>query len=102
SRRERGRERTKWPELEPLLWFSRRTDWEPSVIKFEPSKPFPPAPPRGRCWDEVSGDGLFRFGVFASVARLRWGDFLNRNPMPKELRDAMTRRGNPTEWLATN
>jgi hypothetical protein len=34
------------------------------------------------------------------VATLRWGDFLDRNPMPLDLRDAMTRRGNPTQWLA--
>jgi hypothetical protein len=42
----------------------------------------------------MSGQGLVRFGVPASAASLRWGDFLDRNPMPVELRDAMTRRGN--------
>jgi hypothetical protein len=99
---ERKRTHDKWNEQEPLLWFSRRKDWEPSVIKFTPSKPFPQAPPVGRCWDEVNGDGLFRFGTFASVATLRWGDFLRRNPMRSDLQDAMTRRGDPTEWLATD
>jgi hypothetical protein len=99
---ERKRIHGKWSAQEPLLWFSRRKDWEPSVIQIAPSEPFPQAPPAGRCWDEVYADGLFRFGTFASVATLRWGDFLRRNPMPSDLRDALTRRGDPTEWLATD
>jgi hypothetical protein len=102
SPKQRSRARRMWNEQAPLLWFSRNKDWEHSVIKIAPSRPFPPYPPAGRCWNEMSGEGLIRFGVPASLATLRWGDFLDRNPMPIALRDAMTRRGNPTEWLATS
>lgn len=99
---ERKRTHGRWDAQEPLLWFSRRKDWEPSVIKITPCDPFPQVPPVGRSWNEVGGDGLFRFGTFASVATLRWGDFLCRNPMPSDLRDTLTRRGDPTQWLATD
>jgi hypothetical protein len=98
----RKRARRIWSEQEPLRWFSRCKNWEPSVMKIAPSRPFPPNPPPGRFWDELHGGGLVRFGVFASVATLRWGDFLKRNPMPIGIRDALTRRGDPREWLATD
>jgi hypothetical protein len=99
---ERNRASRMWSEQEPLLWFSRCENWEPSVRKIAPSRPFPPYPPAGRFWDEICGEGLVRFGVFASVATLRWGDYLKRNPMSIGVRGALTSRGDPRQWLATD
>ena len=80
-------------EPEPLLWLSWNDEWDHSVIK---AKPF------GRASSEILGGGLLRFGVPACFAKLRWSDYLARNPTPPAIRDAMAVRGNPSEWLATD
>jgi hypothetical protein len=82
-------------EREPLLWFSRNPQWEYSVDKINVGT-------SGRARMELFGRGLLRFGVPAAFAKLRWADYLARNPMPKFIRDDMARRGNPAEWLATD
>jgi hypothetical protein len=80
-------------ELAPLLWFSRDAAWEHSVrITGHP----------GRENNEMGGGGLLRFGVRASFAKLRWSDYIERNPTPTRMRDALAGLGNPTEWLATD
>jgi hypothetical protein len=100
-------------EPEPLLWFSRNPEWDYSVMKIRVSRSkryheFSEAhDPTGRAYvgralTEVVGEGLLRFGVRPSLAKLRWSDYLDRNPTTRELRYAMTRYGNPTEWLATD
>jgi len=43
-----------------------------------------------------------RVGVPASVATLRWSDYLAVNATPRLMRDAVADLGNPTEWLATD
>jgi hypothetical protein len=84
-------------EPEPLLWLSRNPEWEHSVVKTDSLHRFP-----GRASNELAGQGLLRFGVPTCFAKLRWSDYLERNPTLPAMRDAMTRRGNPTEWLATD
>lgn len=88
-------------EPEPLLWFSRNPDWEYSVIKVRLGD----ATDRRRfmrSFNEVYGGGLLRFGAPASVAKLRWSDYLARNTTSMRVRDSMAKIGNPTEWLATD
>ena len=75
----------------PLLWFSRNQDWEYSS-----------GDSHGRAKAEINGGGLLRFGVSASVAKLRWSDYLTRNQIPSDLRDCIARYGDPCEWLATD
>jgi hypothetical protein len=82
-------------EPEPLLWFSRNEEWEYSVDKIHVTT-------AGRAQTEVRSGGLLRFGVPASFAKLRWSDYLARNPLTRRLRNAMAARGNPVEWLATD
>lgn len=81
-------------EPAPLLWFSRNTDWEHSVLKTRR--------PWGRARNEVMGGGLLRFGVPASYAKLRWADYLRLNHPHKTVIESMTCRGNASEWLATD
>jgi len=83
-------------EERPLLWFSRNPKWEYSVDKLDVERT------SGRALVEVAGGGLLRFGVPAAFAKLRWADYIARNPMPKFIRDAMIARGDPAEWLATD
>jgi hypothetical protein len=77
-----------WLELQPLLWFSRNPNWEYSLC--------------GRMRGELERGGLLRFGVPASVATLRWSDYLQRNLTPTWLRERLACRGYPPEWLATD
>ena len=77
-------------EREQLLWFSRNQRWEHSIDD----------PTREAI--EWAGEGLLRFGVPASVARLRWPDYLSRNRTDPWLRNYFTARADPTEWLATD
>jgi len=81
-------------EPEPLLWFSRNTDWEYSLMQVRP--------PWSRMRHELAGRGLLRFGVPQSFAKLRWSDYLDRNPTTRWIRDELTARGTPVEWLATD
>lgn len=89
-------------EPKPLLWFSWNAVWEQSVTK----DPRPPSlrvsPPTGRAVTECAADGLIRFGAPASVAKLRWNDYLALNYTPSVVRESMAQRGNPVEWLATD
>jgi hypothetical protein len=82
-------------EREPLLWFSRNPEWEYSVDKIK-------ATTAGRAAMEVTFGGLLRFGVPSVYAKLRWADYLARNPIPKTIRTDLLARGNPAEWVATD
>lgn len=77
-------------EREGLLWFSRNAFWEHSIDDL--------------CREtlEIDGEGLLRFGVPPSVAKLRWCDYLARNPLSPELLRYVAARADPTEWLATD
>jgi hypothetical protein len=87
-------------EPAPLLWFSRNVDWEYSVMKAAPRTDG--AWCHGQSHNELAGGGLLRFGVPASLAKLRWSDYLQLNHVPTSHRDLMAQFGNPTEWLATD
>lgn len=89
-------------EPNPLLWFSWNREWEHSVLKDPRPRGVRRNPPTGRAVTELAGDGLIRFGAPASVARLRWNDYLARNTTPFIQREAMAQRGNPVDWLATD
>ena len=105
-------------EPAPLLWLSRNPEWEHSVIKSTAASllAIGGSDPRsasldipdlllrgeGRETTELLGGGLLRFGVPACFAKLRWSDYLARNPIPSDLRDVLAARGDPTEWLATD
>ena len=77
-------------EREQLLWFSRNTFWEHSIDD----------PDRQSL--EEGGEGLLRFGVPASVAKLRWSDYVARNHTHPALQRMIAVRADPTEWLATD
>jgi hypothetical protein len=79
-------------EPEPLLWFSWNAAWDASVNIGHP-------PSRART--EILGQGLLRFGAPASVATLRWSDYLARNRTARWVRDIRAQYGHPAEWLAT-
>jgi hypothetical protein len=87
-------------EPEPMLWFSWNQQWDHSVMKVSVS--VKSSIPHGRALSELVGRGLVRFGAPASVAKLRWNDYLARNRTPHIQRDLMATRGNPAEWLATD
>jgi hypothetical protein len=89
-------------EPNPLLWFSWNPDWEHSVTKDPRPRGHRKNPPTGRAVTEIAGDGLIRFGAPATVAKLRWNDYLKRNPTHIVQRDFMALRGNPVDWLATD
>ena len=88
-------------EPNPMLWFSWNPEWEYSVIK-DPRPRGQRIPPTGRAITELFGEGLVRFSAPASVAKLRWNDYLARNITPLWQREAMAKRGNPVDWLATD
>jgi len=79
-----------WVEREQLLWFSRNEYWEHSID--DPTRELL----------EMHGEGLLRFGVPPSVAKLRWFDYLARNELAPWLRRYFAARADPTEWLATD
>jgi hypothetical protein len=94
-------------EREPLLWFSWNQEWEYSVTKVRMQAEDEDDDDVGhayvgRAMTEICGGGLVRFGVPASCAKLRWSDYLARNPTHKKVRAMMTRYGRPAEWLATD
>lgn len=90
-------------EPKPLLWFSRNPEWEYSVRKvMAETEDHDRHIYTGRAMTELLGQGLVRFGVSASLAKLRWSDYLARNPTTQAVRRILTRYGNPTEWLATD
>jgi hypothetical protein len=82
----------------PLLWFSRNHIYEPTACKGT-------ATPAGivvmsREQTEVYGGGLFRFGVDASVAPLRWCDHVALNHVTKTVARFIRSQGYPPNWLA--
>jgi len=89
-----SRRRVKIPrdmiERDRLLWFSRNEYWEHSIDD----------PDRQTL--EVGGEGLLRFGVPPSVAKLRWSDYVARNQTHPSLQRLIAVRADPTEWLATD
>ena len=89
-------------EPNPLLWFSWNPKWEHSCIKDPRPRGFRKLPPTGRAITELAGQGLIRFGAPASVAKLRWNDYLQRNTTPTVQREYMAQRGHPPDWLATD
>lgn len=88
-------------EPNPLLWFSWNSVWEYSVLK-DPRPRDKQIPPTGRAITELWGEGLIRFSAPASVAKLRWNDYLARNDTPGVQRKLMSQWGNPADWLATD
>jgi hypothetical protein len=82
-------------EPAPMVWFSRNPEWEYSV-KTKIAKHY------FRMESEIYGEGLVRFVVPASRAKLRRSDYLAANPIPGFLRDMFAAAGNPAEWLATD
>lgn len=100
KRRSGGAVNSKKWEPEPLLWFSRNQEWEWSV--FKAARIQWGERHKWRTVNEVVGQGLVRFAVPAVYAKLRWSDYLARNPMSWAERDVMALYGNPTEWLATD
>lgn len=99
KRRSGGKASKQW-EPEPLLWFSRNPEWEFSVWKA--TRQVYGQRHKWRTVNEVVAEGLVRFAVPAVYAKLRWSDYLARNPMKPEERDVMALYGNPVEWLATD
>ena len=89
-------------EPNPLLWFSWNPDWEHSCIKDPRPAQRRGTPPTGRAITELWGQGLLRFGAPATVAKLRWNDYLTLNTTPIVQREMMAQRGNPVDWLATD
>jgi hypothetical protein len=77
-------------ERQRLLWFSRNEYWEHSIDD----------PDRETL--ETYGKGCLRFGVSPSLAKLRWVDYLARNPTAKLMAIYFGGRADPTEWLATD
>src|SRR5206468_7461242 len=93
------------PEPEPLLWFSSNLVWEASVSKIDDRAVLRDNGARiqpGRASNECLGGGLLRFGVPATLAKLRWADYLQRNPCPPWERHHMEQIGDPREWFATD
>lgn len=99
KRRVGGKASRKW-EPEPLLWFSRNPEWEYSV--FKANRQQWGERHKWRTVNECVGQGLIRFAISAVYAKLRWSDYLARNPMSTAERDVMACYGNPVEWLATD
>jgi hypothetical protein len=95
-------------EPAPLLWFSRNPEWDYSVIKSlrrrnkNGNHVGREVLINRRSDLEVAGGGLLRFVVPAWCAKLRWSDYLARNPTPPFARDEMARHGDPVEWLCTD
>jgi hypothetical protein len=87
-------------EPAPLLWFSRNPEWEYSVMKVKPEGPRHWS--YGRATQEIVGLGLLRFGIPASLAKLRWPDYLALNPTPSIIKAALAACGYPEQWLATD
>lgn len=83
-------------EPNPLLWFSWNDQWEYSVMKTVADVP------PWRAYTELCGEGLYRWGAPASVAKLRWNDYLARNATCLVQREMMSQYGNPAEWLCTD
>lgn len=78
-------------ERAALLWFSWNAAWTAAQWPM----PHPPATFTG------GRDGLMRIGVSASVATLRWSDYLRLNHTARSVRDGFARQGYPPDWLAT-
>jgi len=76
-------------ERDRLLWFTRNEYWEHAIDD----------PDRETL--ETACKGFLRFGVSSSLAKLRWQDYLERNPaLSKLMATHFGARSDPTQWLA--
>lgn len=80
-------------EPAPLVWFSWNAEWD-----------FSGAPHPGPFVSKpvVPGEPLIRIGAWASIAKLRWSDYLERNRTSRLMRNETARLGKPADWLATD
>jgi hypothetical protein len=95
--------RRKQREPHPVLWFSRNPVWERTAFKLSLEEHGLNA--GDMVLNEVLGRGLYRFAVPASYAPLRFGDWMQRNPLAVARladRELLQCYGNPAEWLATD
>jgi hypothetical protein len=82
-------------EPEPFVWFSWNSVWDFSCI------PHPGTFSGGHASERMN-EAFVRIGVPASVATLRWSDYLARNKTTRSMRDEISNLGNPADWLATD
>ena len=86
-------------ERDPMVWFSWNAAWDfrgiPHPGVFVPRTRDEPASVRMH-------EGIVRIGVPASVVKLRWSDYLQRNKTTRVMRNAVAELGNPADWLATD
>jgi hypothetical protein len=80
-------------EKQPMVWFTWQPDWDLTTMP-HPGLFLSGVVPHLR-------DGFVRIGCPASVAQLRWSDYLTANHTMRFHRDEVAKHGNPSEWLAT-
>lgn len=92
------------PGERPAVWFSVRTDWEPTACKVPPPDGRWPGMAEAMRGDHELGGGLYRIGVRPSVASVHWSAYRKKCGLPHHflsgLVDAARRCGaNPMDWF---